>query len=127
MHLTGTRAVDDAYYGELTIHTSAERDQVEVSGKRVPTVVIRRSPDAEPNKFVPIGTRKAAHLTMTVDGAEADLRPGRGKLTRRSYRVDLTLEDTHYAFTPDSSNFSLLLNGSEKRTVDLTTLEPHDL
>jgi hypothetical protein len=101
MSLPGTRTVDDAYYDELKIRTNAERGVVEVSGEQVPTVVIQRSADAEPNKFVPIGTRKADHLTMSVDGAEAELRPGPGKLTRRSYRVDLTLARTHYTFIPD--------------------------
>jgi hypothetical protein len=104
MPLTGTRTVDDAYYDELKISTDAERGVVEVSGEQVPTVVIQRSPDAEPNMFVPIGTRKADHLTMSVDGVEAELRPGPGKLTRGSYRVDLTLAGTHYRFTPDSDD-----------------------
>jgi hypothetical protein len=80
MSLTGTRTVDDAYYDELRIRTNAERGVVEVSGEQVPTVVIQRSSDAELNKFVPIGTRKADHLTMSVDGVEAELRPGPGKL-----------------------------------------------
>jgi hypothetical protein len=104
MHFTGTRTIDDGHYGELTIHTSTERGVVEVSGNQVPTVVLQRSSDAELNKFVPIGTRNADHLTMSVDGDEADLRPGPGKLTRRSYRVELTLAGTHYEFTPDDDD-----------------------
>lgn len=54
MHDTRTRTLDDTYYGELTIRTSAERRAVEVSGEQVPTVVIQRSQDAELNRFVPI-------------------------------------------------------------------------
>lgn len=88
-----------------------ERDLVEASGERIPTVAIRRAPDAELNKFVPIGTRKAAQLTMTVDGAEADLRPGPGKLTRRSYRIELSLADAHYTFTPDADDDMRLARG----------------
>ncbi|WP_435582286.1 hypothetical protein [Amycolatopsis thermoflava] len=103
-----TRNVDDPYYGELTIRTDSERGVVEVSGEQVPPVVIQRSPDAEVTRLVPIGTRKADHLTMTVDGAEAGLRPGPGKLTRASYRVDVTLAGTHYRFTPDSDDYTLL-------------------
>ncbi|MFF0146025.1 hypothetical protein ATK36_0519 [Amycolatopsis sulphurea] len=104
MHFTSTRTVDDGYYGELKIRTNAERGVVEVSGKQVPTVVLQRCSDAELNKFVPIGTRNTDHLTMSVDGAEAELRPGPGKLTRRSYRVELTLAGTHYEFTPDDDD-----------------------
>ncbi|AXB41593.1 hypothetical protein [Amycolatopsis albispora] len=114
MHLTGTRAVDDEHYGELTIRTSDERDVVEVSGVRVPTVVLRRSPGVEPNKFVPIGTRKARHLTMTVNGTGAELRPGPGRLTRRSYRIELTLAGTHYKFTPDINDDMLLTRDGTK-------------
>jgi hypothetical protein len=104
MPLTGSRTVDDAHYGELKIRTDAERGVVEVSGEQVPTVVIERSQDAELTEFVPIGTRKADHLTMSVDGVEAELRPGPGKLTRGSYRVDVTLAETHYRFTPDDDD-----------------------
>ncbi|CAM4102766.1 hypothetical protein KIPE111705_40410 [Kibdelosporangium persicum] len=108
MHFTSTRTVDDAYYDELTIRTNAEQGVVEVSGKQVPTVVLRRSPDAELNKFVPIGSRNADHLTMSVDGVEAELRPGPGKLTRRSHRVELTLAGTRYEFTPDDDDATQL-------------------
>lgn len=108
MRLISTRTVDDEYYDALTIRTSNERGMVEVSGKQVPTVVIQRSPAAELNEYVPIGTRNADHLTMSVDGVEAELRPGPGKLTRGSYRVELTLAGTHYKFTPDSDDDTLL-------------------
>ncbi|MET0136458.1 MAG: hypothetical protein ABW215_22965 [Kibdelosporangium sp.] len=114
MPLTGTRTVDDAYFDELMIRTNAERGVVEISGKQVPTVVVQRSSDAELNKFVPIGTRKADHLTMSVDGVEAELRPGPGKLTRGSYRVDVTLAGTHYSFTPDSDDDTQLRRDSAK-------------
>jgi hypothetical protein len=108
------RTVDDEYYHELKIRTDAERGVVEVSGEQVPTVVIQRSSDAELNKFVPIGTRQADHLAMLVDGVEAELRPGTGKLTRRSYRVDLTLAGTHYRFTPDDDDSTQLSRDGAK-------------
>ena len=114
MPLTGTRTVDDAYHGELKIRTDAERGVVEVSGEQVPTAVIERSPDAELNEFVPIGTRNADHLTMSVDGVEAELRPGPGKLTRGSYRVDLTVDGTRYRFTPDDDDYTQLKRGGAK-------------
>lgn len=114
MPLTGTRTVDDAYHGELRIRTDAERGVVEVSGEQVPTVVIERSADAELTEFVPIGTRNAGHLTMSVDSVEAELRPGPGKLTRGSYRVDVTLAGTRYRFTPDSDDDTQLRRDGAK-------------
>jgi hypothetical protein len=114
MHLASTRIIDDAYYGELKICLSAERGVVEVSGEQIPTVIIERSSDAELNKFVPIGTREAAHLTVSVDGIEDDLRLGPGKLTRGSYRVELTFAGAHYKFMPDSADATQLWRDGAK-------------
>lgn len=110
----GPCTVNDDYYGALTILTDAERGTVEVAGEQVPTVVIQRSPRVEPNASVPIGTREAAHLTATIDGVDAELRPGKGKLTRASHRVVLALADTHYSFVPDSDDTTQLRRDSTK-------------
>lgn len=114
MHLTCTRTLDDAYYDELKIRTCDESGVVEVSGEQVPTVTIQRSPDAALNQYVPIGTRDASQLTMTVDGIEAELRPGPGKWTRGSYMVELTLAGTYYKFVPNSiATTQLRRNGAK--------------
>lgn len=109
MRLTRTRTVDDAFYDELTIHTSDESGVIEVSGEHVPTVTIKRSPDAALNKFVPIGSRAASDLAMTVAGVEADLLSGKAAWTRGSYRVELTHAGTHYKFTPNSITTTQLI------------------
>jgi len=44
-----------------------------------------------------------------VDGEEATIAPGKGKLRRRSYRVDVRLAGTSYRLVPDSIPSSRLL------------------
>lgn len=114
MSLTATRVVDDAFYDELKIRTNDAEGRVEVSGAQVPTVVITRSVGAEINLFVPIGTREPGELTMTVGEVTADLRPGKGKWTRGSYRVDLTLLGKRYRFKPNSIATSQLIRDGKK-------------
>jgi hypothetical protein len=72
------------------------------------TAVVERSGDVEPARHVPIGTRSAEHLTMTVDGRPADLRPGPGGLTRGSYQVTAVLDGVTYLLKPSSSTESRL-------------------
>ncbi|MFF8275347.1 hypothetical protein ACF05T_04385 [Streptomyces lateritius] len=71
-----------------------------VSGYGMPTVELVRAPGATVNRLVPIGTRRPAQLTLTVDGAPAPIRPARGRLLRRSYRVDARIQGTRYRLMP---------------------------
>ncbi|MFF9013472.1 hypothetical protein ACF09C_10970 [Streptomyces sp. NPDC014870] len=80
-----------------------------VSGHELPTVELVRAPGEEPDPLIPIGTRAAARLTLTVDGAPARLKPGRGRLLRRSYRVDAVVAGTRYRLVPCSYVESRLL------------------
>lgn len=60
---------------------------------------------------MPIGTRDPDHLTLLVDGAEETLRPSKGFLTRRSYRVEVVsgARECGYLLVPDSLGTSRLL------------------
>ncbi|MEU6988633.1 hypothetical protein ABZ946_35390 [Streptomyces sp. NPDC046324] len=80
-----------------------------VSGHDMPTVELVRAPGDEPEPLIPIGTRRAARLALTVDGAPARIRPGRGRLLRRSYRVDAVVSGTRYRLVPCSYVESRLL------------------
>ncbi|MEU9701509.1 hypothetical protein [Streptomyces sp. NPDC047981] len=80
-----------------------------VSGHELPTVELVRAPGEDPDPLIPIGTRAAARLTLTVDGAPARLKPGRGRLLRRSYRVDAVVAGTRYRLVPCSYVESRLL------------------
>ncbi|GGT69561.1 hypothetical protein [Streptomyces lateritius] len=71
-----------------------------VSGYGMPTVELVRATGATVNRLVPIGTRRPAQLTLTVDGAPARIRPARGRLLRRSYRVDARVQGTRYRLMP---------------------------
>ncbi|MFI8517650.1 hypothetical protein ACIGEZ_07460 [Streptomyces sp. NPDC085481] len=79
-----------------------------VSGHGLPTVELTRAPGSPADAHTPIGTRDARLLTLTVDGAPAALRPARGRLSRRSYRVDVTVGTTRYRLVPCSYGESRL-------------------
>ncbi|MGW7457616.1 hypothetical protein [Streptomyces sp. NPDC054797] len=59
---------------------------------------------------MPIGKRDPEHLTLLVDGAEETLRPSKGFLTRRSYRVEVVsgARECRYLLVPGSLGTSRL-------------------
>ncbi|GAA3906861.1 hypothetical protein GCM10022244_16190 [Streptomyces gulbargensis] len=79
-----------------------------VSGHGLPTVELVRAPGTEPDAHTPIGTRKAALLRLTVDGEPAVVRPARGRLLRRSYRVDVRTGGHRHRLVPTSYDTSRL-------------------
>jgi hypothetical protein len=113
MALICSRVVEDAFYGDLDIRTEGG-DRVEVSGEQVPTVAIDRSAGTEPDRFTPIGSRDQAKLRMTVGGDEVALHPGKGKLLRRTYRIDVTNGKIHYRFRPNSVATAQLVRDGAK-------------
>lgn len=78
------------------------------------TAVLSRTPGAERLTHIPIGTRKPADLTLTVDEAPATVTPGPGGLTRGSYKVTVELAGVTYLFKPTSSTESTLLRDNTK-------------
>jgi hypothetical protein len=103
-----------------------------VSGHGLPTVELVRAPGTRPDAHTPIGTRKAALLVLTVDGEPAVIRPARGRLLRRSYRVGVRTGGARYRlvphgydesrFTRDGRRIGTLLSSGDGRVVD--TWEP---
>ncbi|MEU9863101.1 hypothetical protein AB0D99_19740 [Streptomyces sp. NPDC047971] len=90
-----------------------------VSAAGLPTVELVRAPGTTPDPHIPIGTRKRDLLTLTVDGEPATIRPSRGRLLRRSYRVDVRVGDTRYRLVPCGYVDSRLLrNGRPLGTLD---------
>ncbi|WP_017240216.1 hypothetical protein [Streptomyces sp. SS] len=80
-----------------------------VSGHGLPAVELVRAPGSRPDAHTPIGTRRAELLALTVDGEPAVIRPARGRLLRRSYRVDVHTDGVHYRLVPcghDHSRFT---------------------
>ncbi|MEV5851844.1 hypothetical protein [Streptomyces anulatus] len=96
-------AVEDDHHGDILVELTGENgEMLVVSGERIPRVVLTRAPGAEVDDHIVIGTRDPRHLTLTVDGREATITPGKGKLRRRSYRVDVRCAGTSYRLVPDS-------------------------
>ncbi|MEV4944298.1 hypothetical protein [Streptomyces sp. NPDC053755] len=93
--------------------------RLRVSGHGLPTVELVRAAGARTNRLVPIGTRDRAALALSVDGRPARIRPARGRLLRRSYRVDATVLGARYRLLPCSHVASRLLRDGRR----LGTLE----
>lgn len=93
--------IEDTRFGGITVRQDG-RDRLEVHGEAVPRVVLERDPAAEVDPHIAIGTRDPAHLRMWIDGREAELRPAKGALSRRSYRVDVEYDGMRYRLVPDS-------------------------
>lgn len=108
-------AVEDDHHGEILVELTGEQGEtLVVSGERIPRVVLTRAPGTEIDDHIAIGTRDPRHLTLTVDGREATIKPGRGRLSRRSYRVDVRCAGTSYRLVPDSIPSSRLTRNGKR-------------
>ena len=112
--------VEDSRFGALTVRLDTERGEVVVEGAAVPRTVLSRSAGTEAEEHIPVGTRAGDRLTLTVDGAEADVRPAKGRLTRRSYAVDVRHAGHVWRLLPDSVPDSRLLRDG-RRLGDFTS------
>jgi hypothetical protein len=110
----------DGLFGELKVWLDPAKGEVAVEGQAVPEVVLRRVARTKADDYIPIGTRKRGRLTLDVDGQEAVVRPGKGRLTRRSYRVDVRHAGHAYRLVPDSFGGSRLLK-DRKHIGDFTS------
>lgn len=86
---------------------------VTVSGDGLPRVELRRT-GGEVDDHIPVGTRAADRLTLTVDDEPAALTLPKGRVTRRSYRVDVRCGDVRYRLVPDSYAGSRLLRDGRR-------------
>ncbi|MCX5195979.1 hypothetical protein OOK31_19125 [Streptomyces sp. NBC_00249] len=93
--------IEDTRFGAVTVHQEGQ-DRLEVVGEGIPRVTLERDPAAEVDPQIAIGTRDPAFLTLRVDGREAVLKPAKGALSRRSYRVDVEYDGVSYRLVPDS-------------------------
>ncbi|WP_107049269.1 hypothetical protein [Streptomyces sp. NRRL F-5727] len=109
-----------------------------VSGAGLPVVELVRAAGTPPDAHTPIGTRRAALLTLTVDGAAATIRPARGRLlVRRSYRVDVRAGGVRYRLVPcsyeesrlsrDGRRIGTLASSGDGRVVDTWETAPAPL
>lgn len=114
---------DDAFFGAVVIELDHEAGTLEVSGGGLPVAGIRRAPGGTADSHVPIGTRDPRRLTLVVDGAGETLRPAKGFLTRRSYRVEVVsaARECAYVLVPDSLGTSRLLRDRRRLGVFTST------
>lgn len=105
-----TAITDDDHHGEISVELSGERGDtlVVTGGDAIPRVVLTRAPEAEVDEHTVIGTRAPRHLRLTVDGHDAEITPAKGRLTRRSYRVDVTYAGVAHRLVPVSMATSRL-------------------
>ncbi|MEV3989975.1 hypothetical protein AB0J57_13830 [Streptomyces sp. NPDC049837] len=96
----------------ITLDTGA--GTLDVTGPGLPHVRLVREPGTERHPHIPIGTRDPALLTLTVDGRPARISPAKGRLSRRSYRVDARVGDTRYRLVPCSYGESRLLRDGRR-------------
>ncbi|GEC06251.1 hypothetical protein SSP24_39060 [Streptomyces spinoverrucosus] len=104
---------EDDRFGTITVHLDTELGEVVVEGERVPRIELYREDGTEGDDHTPIGTRDGSLLTLTVDGEEAEIVPAKGRLTRRSFAVDVRHAGSTWRLVPDSIPGSRLLRGEE--------------
>ncbi len=100
--------VQDDHFGELHVRLDSQESLL-VEGERIPRVTLDRAPDSEKEDHIAIGTRDPERLTLRIDGTRAELAPAKGRLTRRSYAVDVDHAGTSYRLVPDSIPSSRLI------------------
>ncbi|MFE5713963.1 hypothetical protein ACFQ7J_24475 [Streptomyces sp. NPDC056501] len=118
----------------VQIDHDGDAGTLRVSGHGLPTVELVRAPGTSPHPHIPIGTRKPALLTLSIDGEPATIRPARGRLLRRSYRVDVRTDGVRYRlvpcgyadsrFTRDGHRLGTLLCSGDGKVIDEWDGEP---
>ncbi|GIE36786.1 hypothetical protein Ait01nite_098310 [Actinoplanes italicus] len=97
---------------DLPVELEVDEGRVAVTATHdghIGTAVIERHGSATKAKHVPIGTRDAKSLTMTVDSEQVTLRPGPGRYTRGSYKVRVRHGAAKYLYRPKSPDTHRLL------------------
>ncbi|GHC45331.1 hypothetical protein [Streptomyces cinnamoneus] len=88
----------DPLYGAITVCLNRENGVVDISGPAVPRVRIARTWQAKRDKEVPIGTRDAKELTISVEDTPAVITPSRDHTTRRVHMGAVQCTDATYRF-----------------------------
>ncbi|MFI7351533.1 hypothetical protein ACIBSR_35395 [Streptomyces sp. NPDC049936] len=104
---------EDARFGALTVRLDTGLGEVTVEGDALPRVELRRAQGTETDEHTPVGTRDGRRLTLTVDGEEAVVSPAKGRLTRRSFAVDVRYAGRTWRLVPDSALGSRLTRDEE--------------
>lgn len=106
--------VTDDLFGPLTVRLDVGRGEVVVEGATLPRIVLSRASGTKANGDIPVGTRDAGLLVLTIGGEAAALAPGKGRLIRSSYRVDVRHAGRHWRLVPRSARKSRLLRDGRR-------------
>ncbi|MGW0841217.1 hypothetical protein ACWD26_13780 [Streptomyces sp. NPDC002787] len=113
--------VEDDLFGEISVRLDVVRGEVVVAGERVPRIEIRRAEGTGMEEHIPVGTRDGALLTLTVDGTDAVIEPAKGRLTRRSFRVDVRYGEHSWRLVPNSTDDSGLFRDGTEHIGDFSS------
>lgn len=105
----------DSRFGAIVIERTDAGRAVRISGETIPAGSITRIGGAQMRGDVPIGTRNPRYLHLELDGRSFEVRPAAGRLTRRSYRIDVAGHGTSWLWTPATRHSHQLL-GDERAT-----------
>lgn len=106
--------VKDALFGSIELELVVPAGLVTVSGRGVPTVVVRRLGVGDEAR-VPIGTRDPRNLEMSVDGVVTPLRPSRARFFRRSFRVRAGVDGSALLSAPWTTDAVRIVRGCRMR------------
>lgn len=104
---------DSGLFGEVVVTLTDDRCAVRFASGDSPVVTIERL-GARTRKNVPIGTRAAGCLTAHVNDRAMTVRPGSGRVFRRSYRVVAEIDGRVVSLRPKSIDTCLFIDGRPK-------------
>lgn len=106
--------VNDIEFGVLAIEVDRTAGMVTLRGEHVPEAVLART-GPKTRADVPIGTRDAHRLRLTLSGSPATILPCRGRWSRRSYRILVRSADKAWLFTAANPYEHRLVRGEKYR------------
>ncbi|MFE0748152.1 hypothetical protein [Gordonia sp. NPDC058843] len=107
-----TQFVSDTEFGDIVIERNRTAGTVTLQGVLVPDAVLTRT-GSTTRSDVPIGTREAIDLRLTLGGSPVTLLPSRGRWSRRSYRILVKSADSAWLFTAATPYEHRLVRGEK--------------
>ncbi|MDJ0396739.1 hypothetical protein QMK17_25970 [Rhodococcus sp. G-MC3] len=105
--------IDTILYGDMILNYLD--DEIAGSYTEGPQTIVRiHRVGHRTRKKTPIGTRTTSSLRATIDGRTITLNPGRARLFKRSYTIDIRFDERILALSAKDLEDSMLLDGPKK-------------